>query len=58
MTYGQQLRQEGIQQGMQQEKLALARTMLKEKEPKEKIVKFTGLTKQELEQLQKDRTKS
>jgi predicted transposase/invertase (TIGR01784 family) len=55
MSYSDKLRQEGIeqgmQQGMQQEKLGIARTMLKGKEPKEKVVKFTGLTKQELAKL-------
>ena len=35
---------QGIQQGMQQEKLDIAKSMLKEGEPIEKIIKWTGLS--------------
>ena len=52
MTYGQQLRQEGMQQGMQQEKLGIARTMLHKLHlGVELVAQATGLTKQELDKL-------
>ena len=50
MTYGQQLRQAG----RQEERLTLAKTMLEAQEPKEKVMKFTSLTLQQIEQLDKE----
>ena len=50
MTYGQQLRQEG----RREERLTLAKTMLEAQEPKEKVMKFTSLTLQQIEQLDKE----
>ena len=66
MTVTQAIRQEGMQQGMQQgiqqgmqqgeqnKALAIARTMLKEQEPKEKVVKLTGLTPKQIEKLRQE----
>jgi predicted transposase/invertase (TIGR01784 family) len=53
----QQGREEGIQQGreegIQQEKLVIAKTMLQDGEPIEKIMKWTGLSKEELGKLKR-----
>ena len=57
MTYGQQLRQQGEQIGKQTRNLEIARTMLKEKEPKAKVIKFTGLTLQQIEKLRQELSK-
>ena len=35
----------------QEEKIEIAKNMLKSKEPDEKIMKYTGITKEELEEL-------
>ena len=59
MTIAQQLRQEGeqkgLQEGRQEGEAAKARemalTMLSENEPVVKIVRYTGLTEAEIEQL-------
>jgi hypothetical protein len=40
-------RKEGIMQGIK----SIAKNMLKSKEPDEKIMKYTGITKEELEEL-------
>lgn len=40
-------RKEGIMQGIK----SIAKNMLKSKEPDEKIIKYTGITKEELEEL-------
>jgi hypothetical protein len=57
MSAAQQLRQEGrqvgMQEGRQEEKLQVAKSMLQDKESIDKIVKWTGLTKKELEKLRK-----
>ena len=42
---------EGIAEGEQKEKLALAKSMLADQEPIEKIIKWTSLSKQEIEAL-------
>ena len=47
-------KKEGMQQGMQTRSLEIARTMLQKREPQEKVVEFTGLSKMELEQLIRD----
>lgn len=56
MTALQQLEQKserrGEQRGMQQEKLHIAKNMLSSNEPIEKILQFTGLSIEELAQLQ------
>lgn len=48
MTYGQQLRNEGIQlgmqQGMQQEKLGIARSMLTKGYAPNEVFELTGLS--------------
>ena len=47
MTFAQQLKHEGMQQGMQQgmqhEKYEIAKNMLRDNEPLEKVCRFTGL---------------
>ena len=45
------------QQGMQSKALGIARTMLKEQEPKEKVVKLTGLTPKQIEKLRQEISK-
>ena len=59
MTALQQLEkkseQRGMQQGIQQEKLHIAKNMLSSHEPKEKILQFTGLSEAELAQLQSEK---
>jgi len=57
MTAAQYLRQEGRQQGMQQEKLHIAKNMLHSNESKEKIHQFTGLSWVEIEQLLQEERK-
>ena len=55
----QQGREEGMQQGEQNKALAIARNMLFQLHlGLDVIAQATGLSEQELEQLQKDRTKS
>ena len=52
MTYGEQLRQEGMQKGMQkgrqegrqEEKLGIARNMFQAGEPIERVARWTGLS--------------
>jgi predicted transposase/invertase (TIGR01784 family) len=44
-------REEGLQQGVQQEKLEIARGMIADGEPIEKIIKWTGLSKEAIEKL-------
>lgn len=51
MTAARQLEQRGIQQGMQTRTLDIARSMLRAREPEEKVIQFTGLTFQQVEQL-------
>jgi len=55
MTAARQLEirgmKQGIQEGMQQEKLHIAKNMLQSHEPKEKIHQFTGLSWVEIEAL-------
>ena len=46
-------RQEGMQQGMQARNLDIAKSMLQDREPLEKIIKWTGLSKEAIEQLKK-----
>ena len=53
MTYGQQLRQEGMQQGMQQEKLSIAKHLLSNLHlDTQAVAQATGLSQEELEKLQ------
>jgi hypothetical protein len=62
MTYGQKLEKIGEQRGeqrgmvigMQEEKLALARVMLQDSEPIEKIMRWTGLNRQTIENIEQD----
>ncbi len=54
MTLSQQLKQEGIQQGIQQEKLMIAKSMLLDKMPIETISKYTTLTVDEINKLKKE----
>jgi predicted transposase/invertase (TIGR01784 family) len=51
VSAAQQLRQEGKQEGIQEEKLQVAKSMLQDKEPIDKIAKWTGLSKGEVEKL-------
>ena len=52
MTYGEQLIQEGVQQGVQQEKLGIARNMLHQLHLGIEVVQqATGLSRQELARL-------
>ena len=46
----------GIEQGIEQEKLQNAKKMLEEHIPIEIVIKITGLTKEEIEKLQKENT--
>ena len=55
MTALRQLEKKSEQRGMQQEKLHIARNMLSSNEPKEKILQFTGLSEEELAQLQSEK---
>jgi hypothetical protein len=58
MTYGQKLEKMGEQRGMvigmQEEKLALAKVMLQDSEPIEKIMRWTGLSRQTIENIEQD----
>jgi predicted transposase YdaD len=58
MTYGQKLEKMGEQRGMvigmQEEKLALAKVMLQDSEPIEKIMQWTGLSRQTIENIEQD----
>jgi predicted transposase/invertase (TIGR01784 family) len=49
MTAAQQLRQEAMQEGIFQ----VAKSMLQDKEPIDKVAKWTGLSEKELERLKK-----
>ena len=51
MNVTQAIKQEGLQQGMQQEKLEIAKEMLEDKMPKEQISKWTGLDLKQIEKL-------
>jgi predicted transposase/invertase (TIGR01784 family) len=42
----------GVQQGIQTEKLEIAKSMLQDKEPIEKVLKWTGLSKEEIKKIQ------
>ena len=57
MSAAQRLIQQGMQQGEQNKALGIARTMLQEQEPKEKVVKFTGLTPKQIEKLRQEISK-
>ena len=43
--------EQGIEQGKQSEKIEIAKNMLLDKEPIEKIKRYTGLTLEEIEEL-------
>jgi predicted transposase/invertase (TIGR01784 family) len=43
--------EKGIEKGMEKGKIETAKLMLSEDEPIEKIIKFTGLTKEQIEKL-------
>lgn len=47
----QGLIERGVEQGIEQEKLALAQMMFKEKEPFEKIRRYTGYTIEKLHEI-------
>ena len=55
MSYGQQLRQEGMQQGMQQEKLVIARNLLRKNMDVSFITETTGLDKKTITKLKEDK---
>ena len=61
MSYGQQLRQEGIQEGMQegmqQEKLAIARNLLRKNMDVSFITETTGLDQKTITKLKEDKAK-
>jgi predicted transposase YdaD len=44
-------RQEGLQRGLQEGAFAIARNIIAEGEPVEKITRYTGLTREEAENL-------
>lgn len=44
-------KQEGRQEGISERNIAFAKTMIADGEPIEKIVRYTGLTKKEIEEL-------
>lgn len=48
---GKALVEQGIEQGIEQKNLDLAKMMLKDKEPIDKIVKYTGLATDKLEEM-------
>ena len=58
MTYGQLLkreaRQEGRKEGRKNEKLAIAKNMLQDGEAIEKIVRYTGLSREDIEKLKQE----
>jgi predicted transposase/invertase (TIGR01784 family) len=47
----EQGREEGLQQGRQEERLEIAREMKKEGDPIEKIVRITGLSEEQIQNL-------
>ena len=51
MTYGQQLRQEGRQEGEQNKALGIAKGMLEDNLPKEQVSKWTGLSLRQVDKL-------
>ena len=48
---GKALVEQGIEQGIEQKNLDLAKMMLKDKEPIDKIVKYTGFATNKLEEM-------
>jgi predicted transposase YdaD len=46
--------QQGIEQGIQTEKMYIAKSMLKDKEPMEKVIKYTGLSAEAIEKLKQE----
>ena len=44
-------KEEGLEQGRTAEKIEMARAMKDDKEPIDKIIKYTGLSKEEIEKL-------
>lgn len=54
MTIAQQLKNEGMQQGMQQRECEIARTMLKEGDSPNRVARITSLPLHDIEQLQQD----
>lgn len=44
-------KEEGIKEGREEEKIEIAKNMLKDKEPIEKIMRYTGLSTEEIEKL-------
>jgi hypothetical protein len=46
-------KKEGIKEGKREEQIKIAKEMIKENENIEKIIKYTGLTKEEIEKLKK-----
>lgn len=48
---GAAVRQEARQEGRQEEKIEIARNMLKDNLPISTIIKYTGLSKEEVEKL-------
>ncbi len=46
--------EQGIEQGVEKNKIQTAQTMLQFQEPIEKIIAYTGLTKEQIEQIQKE----
>jgi predicted transposase/invertase (TIGR01784 family) len=51
MDYISSVEEKGLQKGRREEKIEIARSMLGDKEPIEKIMKWTGLSKLEIEEL-------
>lgn len=45
------IRDEGEQKGIQKEKVEIAKRMLEKNKPLDEIIEFTGLTKEEIEEL-------
>jgi predicted transposase/invertase (TIGR01784 family) len=51
MLKKRKLYEDGKEQGSKEEKISMAKKMLNKDEPIEKIIEFTGLTKEEIEKL-------
>ena len=49
--YGEVMKKEGFEDGKLAEKREIVRTMKEDKEPIDKIIKYTGLSKEEIEKI-------
>ena len=49
--YGEVMKKEGFEDGKLSEKREIVRAMKEDKEPIDKIIKYTGLSKEEIEKI-------